>query len=85
MGGRGAFLKIWLRQFEETRYRSLWYRMGMTKIIDENEHFKILDVTFMCCDASQFRHICKVCDEYMDCYFCSFDPYEAHCSDTLQP
>ena len=60
----------------------MWYRTAMTTI-DETKHYRILDETKLCCDAMQFQYVCKSCDEYMDCYFCGFDPYARHECDTV--
>ena len=46
-----------------------------TSVIDQNEFYLIHDLTFMCCDESQFRYSCKEHGEIMGCYFCEFDPY----------
>jgi hypothetical protein len=31
-----------------------------------------------CCDHIQFTYLCKHCRQDMGCYYCTFDPYEAH-------
>ena len=49
-----------------------------TDVIDQNEFYLIHDLTFMCCDQSQFRHSCKAHGEIMGCYFCEFD-YSKEC------
>jgi hypothetical protein len=51
--------------------------------IDENKYYRILDEMKYCCEEMQFQHVCKSCEEYMDCYFCGFDPYSSHGCDTL--
>lgn len=45
---------------------------------DETKHYKITLPTFTCCGSQQFTYICKSCEEYMDCMFCGFNPYEKH-------
>ena len=55
----------------------------MTKFIDETEDYFITDVVHFCCDAAQFKYVCRVCNETMDCYFCGFDPYGPHGCATL--
>jgi len=49
----------------------------------ESEHYIILDTTFFCCGEQQFKHICRYCDEPMDCYFCGFDYNERHDCDMM--
>lgn len=68
---------------ERTRYRIVWYRIRMTKFIDETENYFIMDVTHLCCDEVQFKYVCRVCSETMDCSYCGFDPYGPHGCDTL--
>ena len=46
-------------------------------VIDQNKFYNILDELFFCCDEQQFRYVCKKCEEYMGCQFCTFNPYEA--------
>lgn len=48
-----------------------------------DEHYLVLDSTFFCCDEQQFVHVCRYCDEVMDCYFCGFDYNERHDCDML--
>lgn len=51
-------------------------------VIDQNKFYNIMDELFVCCDEHQFRYVCKQCEEYMGCQFCTFDPYKAcDCSD----
>ena len=45
----------------------------MSNVIDQTKHYNIIDEIHICCDAQQFRHICKAHGEYMGCYFCTFD------------
>jgi len=52
----------------------------MTKKIDENNFYTIHEPTFMCCDQSQFRHVCKKHGEFMGCYFCQFN-YSQPCEE----
>ena len=41
--------------------KPVWYRIRMTKFIDETENYFIMDVTHLCCDAVQFKYVCRVC------------------------
>jgi hypothetical protein len=50
-------------------------------IIDQNKFYTIHEPTFMCCDQSQFRYVCKAHGESMGCYFCEFD-YTQECGCT---
>jgi hypothetical protein len=51
----------------------------MATVIDKtNEHYWIWDISHICCDEIQFKYQCRVCDEFMDCYYCSFD-YDEPC------
>jgi hypothetical protein len=47
----------------------------MSLVIDQNEHYEIVDSLFVHCDEHQFRYYCKSCSEFMGCQFCEFDPY----------
>jgi hypothetical protein len=57
----------------------------MTKYLDENENYFILDEIYLhrCCDEQQFIHVCRVCGETMGCYYCEFDSYGPHGCDTV--
>ena len=84
MGGRGAFLKIRNQAgFKKPVIAIVWYRIGMTKFIDENQFYWITDVTHICCDEVQFKYVCRACRETMDCYYCGFDYTESHCHDSI--
>lgn len=80
MGGRGAFLKI---RIQAGFKKPVWYCIDMNKYIDETENYYIMDVTHLHCDEVQFKYVCKVCGETMDCYYCTFDAYGPHGCDTL--
>jgi hypothetical protein len=45
----------------------------MATVIDKTDHYLIWDISHYCCDEAQFKYQCRVCDEMMGCYFCSFD------------
>jgi hypothetical protein len=45
----------------------------VSNTIDQTKYYNIIDEIHICCDAQQFRHICKAHGEYMGCYFCTFD------------
>ncbi|CAB4194613.1 hypothetical protein UFOVP1264_68 [uncultured Caudovirales phage] len=51
--------------------------------LDQTKHYFILDNTTFCCDEKQFVYECKVCKEIMECYYCSFNYDEPHCTEEL--
>ena len=48
----------------------------MSTVIDQTQHYEIVDRLFVCCDEHQFRYVCKAHGESMGCQFCEFDPYQ---------
>jgi len=50
-------------------------RIQLSRVIDKNDYYTIIDELFVCCDEHQFRYYCKAHQERMDCQFCAFDPY----------
>jgi len=47
----------------------------LSRVIDKNDYYTIIDELFVCCDEHQFRYYCKAHQEPMNCQFCGFDPY----------
>ena len=84
MGGRGAFLKIWVQASVSSREAgTVWYSSSMNIEIDDEKYYYIEDEQHYCCDESQFKYYCKICDEFMGCYFCEFSYTEPHGCDTV--
>ena len=44
--------------------------------IDSTKFYLVYEPTFMCCDESQFKYVCKAHGESMGCMFCVFNPDE---------
>ena len=45
----------------------------MSMVLDKTDNYLILDEQHYCCDELQFKYQCRVCEEIMGCYFCTFD------------
>ena len=45
----------------------------VSRPIDQTKYYDIMDDIHICCDAQQFRYVCKAHGESMGCYFCTFD------------